>query len=174
MKPKAVLAAVACVVGITACGSNGGPSSQTAPTSSGVASSPQGSAEVLKTATVPGLGTVLVNANGYVLYMFPPDKRHQVTCTGACAGSWPPATVPAGTIPKAGPEVQQSLIGTVPNPNPAGGRVVTYDGWPLYTYAADTQPGMASGQGINVNGGLWFVMRPSGQIVKTNPSAGTR
>ena len=27
------------------------------------------------------------------------------------------------------------------DPDPAGGRVVTYDGWPLYTYAGDVEPG---------------------------------
>jgi hypothetical protein len=40
--------------------------------------------------------------------------------------------------------------------------VVTYDRWPLYTYVADVSPGMASGEGINLNGGPWYLMRPDG------------
>jgi hypothetical protein len=45
----------------------------------------------------------------------------------------------------------------------AGGTdVVTYEGWPLYTYVADASPGMASGEGININGGPWYLMRPDG------------
>ena len=31
----------------------------------------------------------------------------------------------------------------------------TYDGHPLYTYAADTAPGQNKGNGLNVSGGLW-------------------
>jgi predicted lipoprotein with Yx(FWY)xxD motif len=165
---KAALAAMllASLVGVAACGGgrNAGPAPTTAPA--------QGSAKVIKTANVKGLGTVLVNSDGYVLYMFPPDRRTKVTCTGTCAASWPPATVPDGTEPKAGPGVRGSLIATVPNPNPEGGRVVTYNGWPLYTYAPDIRPGMASGQALDLNGGFWYVMRPSGQIVKTTPTAG--
>jgi predicted lipoprotein with Yx(FWY)xxD motif len=132
-----------------------------------------GSVATIKARTLPKLGTVLVNGKGYTLYMFPPDHQDGVTCTGACAGSWPPVTVPKGKTPKTGPKIQQSLIGSVPNPNPEGGQVVTYNDWPLYTYAADTHPGEATGQALDVNGGLWYVMRPSGAIVKTNPN-GTR
>lgn len=43
-----------------------------------------------------------------------------------------------------------------------GTNVVTYGGWPLYTYVADVSPGMASGEGINLNGGPWYLMRPDG------------
>jgi Secreted repeat of unknown function len=46
-----------------------------------------------------------------------------------------------------------------------GGRVVTYDGWPLYTYLGDASPGHAAGQGNDDGGGYWYAMRPSGQIV---------
>ena len=47
----------------------------------------------------------------------------------------------------------------------AHGRVITYQGWPLYTYLGDASPGHAAGQGKNDDGGYWYVMRPSGQIV---------
>jgi predicted lipoprotein with Yx(FWY)xxD motif len=50
-------------------------------------------------------------------------------------------------------------------PNPGGGRVVTYHAWPLYTYLGDASAGHVSGQGEDEDGGYWYVMRPSGQIV---------
>jgi predicted lipoprotein with Yx(FWY)xxD motif len=53
------------------------------------------------------------------------------------------------------------LLGS--DPDPSGGRVVTYDGWPLYTYADDVQPGQATGQDIDLNDGEWYVIRPTGQ-----------
>jgi hypothetical protein len=48
--------------------------------------------------------------------------------------------------------------------NPGGGRVVTYHGWPLYTYLGDAVPGRAAGQGSDDDGGYWYLMRPSGHI----------
>ncbi|MDN5913979.1 MAG: hypothetical protein L0I76_02485 [Pseudonocardia sp.] len=117
--------------------------------------------------TVPGLGPVLVTNKGYALYMFPPDGRRRVTCTGDCATAWPPLTVPAGTAVSAGPEARAELLGTAPNPD--GGRVATYDGWPLYTYLGDSDPLRATGHGVDADGGYWYVMRPSGEVVDTSP-----
>jgi len=114
-------------------------------------------------APVSKLGTVLVTNKGFALYMFAPDAARHVTCTGGCATDWPPLLVHAGQTVTAGPGVRPSLLGTAPNPG--GGRVVTYHGWPLYTYLGDADPGHAGGQGADDDGGYWYVMRPSGQIV---------
>ena len=104
---------------------------------------------------------VLVDGGGYSLYIFGPDRDRAVTCTGTCALSWPPLTVPTGTKLSFGLGVQPGLVHTIPSPG--GADVVTYDGWPLYTYVADVSPGMASGQGINLNGGPWYLMRATGE-----------
>ena len=53
----------------------------------------------------------------------------------------------------------------------AGGRVVTYHGWPLYTYENDAQPGQATGQAIDNDGGQWYVLRPSGAPLIPAPQA---
>jgi len=106
---------------------------------------------------------VLVTNKGFALYMFAPDAARHVTCTGDCATSWPPLLVRAGETVAAGPGVRPGLLGTAPNPG--GGRVVTYHGWPLYTYLGDATPGQPAGQGADDDGGYWYVMRPSGQIL---------
>jgi len=54
-------------------------------------------------------------------------------------------------------------LGTVTGPT--GRRVVTYAGWPLYTYAGDVAAGEANGQGLNLNGDSWFVMNPAGKAL---------
>lgn len=138
-------------------------SSSAAPagTSSGSSSA---SAVTIGTGTVSGLGTVLVNAQGQTLYMFVPDNKSKVTCTGACATVWPPVALSSGQTATASGSVKQSLLGS--DPNPSGGDVVTYNGWPLYTYVSDTSAGQANGQALNINGGLWYVMSPSGAIIK--------
>lgn len=115
------------------------------------------------TAAAGRLGTVLVTNKGFALYMFAPDAARHVTCTGDCATAWPPLLVHAGQTVAAGPGVRTGLLGTAPNPG--GGRVVTYHGWPLYTYLGDADPGHAAGQGADDDGGYWYVMRPSGQTV---------
>jgi predicted lipoprotein with Yx(FWY)xxD motif len=150
----------AAVAAVTLAGCGGGPaSSATAPTG--------GSASghtVVDTRPVGQLGPVLTTASGQTLYMFPPDAERHVTCLTTCAATWPPLTVASGQKPEAGAGVKQSLLGT--DPDPAGGpAVVTYDGWPLYTYQDDLQAGEASGQGINLDGGYWYVMAPSGQPI---------
>ena len=111
------------------------------------------------------LGTVLVTNKGFALYMFVPDAARRVTCADGCATAWPPLLVHAGQTIAAGPGVQPGLLGSLPNPG--GGRVVTYHGWPLYTYLGDAGPGHAGGQRRDDDGGFWYVMRPSGQIAGT-------
>jgi predicted lipoprotein with Yx(FWY)xxD motif len=136
--------------------------------SSPAASSGSGSKVIVMAKSLPGVGTVLVNAKGYVLYMFVRDGQKQVTCTSLCAATWPPLRVSPRDVLAAGAGVKSSLLGS--DPDPAGGRVVTYNGWPLYTYTGDVQAGQSTGQGIDLNGGEWFVMRPSGQPFMSQPS----
>jgi predicted lipoprotein with Yx(FWY)xxD motif len=134
----------------------------------GIASAASGSvtgSTTVKTASVKHLGTVLVNSKGFVLYVFAPDKHKKVTCKKSCAVAWPPLKVSGKET--AGGSAKASLLGA--DPNPGGGKVVTYAGWPLYTYVADTKPGKATGQDIDVNGGYWYVISPTGKVIKTKP-----
>ncbi|HSZ39871.1 MAG TPA: hypothetical protein VK817_07925 [Trebonia sp.] len=159
MLAKTVLGCAA-VLALAGCASA---SSGSASVTAGTASAGKGGPAVTVDAhSVPGVGTVLVNSSGYALYMFAPDNHHSVTCTGACAGTWPPLTVQPDDALVAGHGVSQSLLGTDPSPG-GGARVVTYDGWPLYTYSGDIQPDQATGQNVDLNGGEWYVIRPSGQ-----------
>jgi predicted lipoprotein with Yx(FWY)xxD motif len=119
---------------------------------------------VVEAAPAGALGTVLVTNKGFALYMFVPDAARRVTCTGGCATAWPPLLVRDGQTVVAGPGVRPGLLGTAPNPG--GGRVVTYRGWPLYAYLGDAVPDRAAGQGVDDDGGYWYVMRPSGQIIR--------
>jgi predicted lipoprotein with Yx(FWY)xxD motif len=113
----------------------------------GAGGPPPAAAGVLKTAKIGGV-TVLTNAKGFTLYWFGPDTPARSNCNGACAGYWPPVT---GT-PAAGPGVPGKL-GTIKRSD--GATQATYNGHPLYTYVADTAPGQAHGNNINLNGGLW-------------------
>jgi len=42
----------------------------------------------------------------------------------------------------------------------AGGDQITYNAWPLYTFAGDKAPGQTTGQGVVGFGGKWLVATP--------------
>jgi len=129
----------------------------------------QASTLKVTTRSVTGLGKILVDSRGRTLYMFVPDKHKSVTCHKVCAKIWPPVFLPAGARLAAAGGVKQSLLGS--DKDSTGGRVVTYNHWPLYRYLGDSKAGTATGQALNLNGGLWFVIAPSGALIKHKPSA---
>jgi predicted lipoprotein with Yx(FWY)xxD motif len=159
----------AVVLVIAGCGGSNKTSSGSTPASTpGTATSaPAAGGVKISSSTISGLGPVLVNAQGHTLYTFAPDSDKKVTCVSTCAAVWPPAFLPSGQKPVAAGLVRQSLLGS--DPDPAGGRVITYAGWPLYTYVTDTAPGGATGQALNLNGGLWYVISPPGKVITTKP-----
>jgi len=165
-----ILLAVAFVV--TGCGGGSSSSSSTSTPASATTPSTSATSTVqVSTKNVAGLGVVLVTSQGRTLYSFVPDKRSKVTCVGSCAAVWPPLKLASGQTPVAAGQAKSSLLGSAPDP--AGGRVVTYAGWPLYTYVTDTAPGTATGQALNLNGGLWYALAPSGQVIHKKAGGGS-
>ena len=96
------------------------------------------------------LGWVMAEANGSVVYTYAKDSKGGApTCTGSCASVWAPVT----GVPKAGPA--DTFPGSFGLVTGAGGhKVVTYNGYPLYTYVG-APPLSTKGNGI---GGVWHVI----------------
>jgi predicted lipoprotein with Yx(FWY)xxD motif len=158
------LLALAVLVGAALLAAGCGGSSPGSGGTSGTSSSPASSGSALKTTKISGV-TVLTSAKGFTLYWFAPDTSTKSNCNGSCAQIWPPVKGPA----TAGTGVTGKL-GTITRSD--GSTQATYDGHPLYTYAADTAPGQASGNGINANGGVWHEMTASGATASAaSPSA---
>ena len=155
--------AMLAALGLVAAGC-GGSYSSSAP-KSGVAGARHSTSSVaVKTRKINGLGVVLVNPAGRTLYVFMKDAARHVTCTGQCASFWPPLKWKGSSKPKAGGAAKSALLGT--DTNPAGGKVVTYNHWPLYTFVNDTAAGQATGWNKNLNGGKWYVISATGKVVK--------
>jgi predicted lipoprotein with Yx(FWY)xxD motif len=134
-----------------------------APASSAPASS--ASATTLGKTTINGTA-VVTNSKGMTLYWFVPDTSTASKCTGSCATYWPPLIGPA--------TAESGVTGTLGTITRPGGAVqVTYDGHPLYTYAGDSGPGQAKGNGLNVSGGVWWEMTVSGAKPATSTSSNT-
>ncbi len=118
------------------------------------ASSPSpvsGGSATVATGSSATLGTFLTGAAGMTLYVRTSDPASGSSCTGGCAGAWPPFTVAAGATPAASGAVT-GTFGTFARAD--GTMQVTYDGRALYYYAADAAAGDTTGQGV---GGVWFV-----------------
>jgi predicted lipoprotein with Yx(FWY)xxD motif len=176
----AVLAGAACIAfaALAGCGSSSKSTSSVSTSAAAAPSTTEASATApsaataavgvrVSSATVGRVGVVLTNGEGKTLYTFAPDHHAAVTCVQSCAIVWPPLKVPSGGTPLAAGSVKTALISS--SPDPEGGRVVTYAGWPLYLYAGDSGPGTAKGQALNINGGLWYVITPSGQVITKTP-----
>ncbi len=156
-----VLPVVALIV--AGCGSSSSSSTTTTSTSSAKSGSSAPGVKI-SAKSVSSLGPVLVNEEGKTLYVFAPDKESKVTCQGECAAVWPPLKLESGQKAIASGAVQSKLLGK--DSDPEGGDVATYAGWPLYTYTADTSAGTATGQGVDLNGGYWYAISPSGKVIK--------
>lgn len=156
-RSPAALAVAALAVLLVACQA-GGAGSPSAATSAGAAA--------LVTVTESGeVGTHLVDADGRSLYVFLDDSPGTSACEGPCLDAWPPAAVQEGTSLVAGDGVTAEL-GTLERED--GTLQLTLDGWPLYRYAADADPGQATGEGV---GGVWFVARADGSVPSPPASA---
>ena len=104
------------------------------------------------------LGRVLFDANGQVVYVFEIDGPRRSNCTSAeCVEAWPP--VLTEEEPSAGAGVDAGLLGTIRRDD--GGLQVTYAGRPLYFYEHEG-PGEILCHNVHLNGGLWWVVTPSG------------
>ena len=106
------------------------------------------------------LGLVAVDAEGFTLYMSVLDGRDpskSVCVSQTCLAAWKPVYVKKSGV-VAGAGVSQSKVGTVVRPDKD--IQATLNGWPLYRYAKDTQPGDVLGEGLK---GTWHVLSPEGR-----------
>ena len=103
------------------------------------------------------LGDILVDPDGFTLYVFTNDTSGASTCYDACADLWPPVD---GATP-IGSDLDASIFGSTTRDD--GSEQLTVNGMPLYVYTPDTSPGEVNGQGFN---GVWFVVDPEGNMIE--------
>ena len=162
--------ALAGAAAIAACGSSSSSSAASSP-GGALASASPAAAVTVSAKTVPGVGTVLVNGQGQTLYLLTSEQGGKITCTDSngCTTLWPEIALGHGmTAATAGSGARSSLLGTVRDAS--GHLEVTYNGWPLYTFAGDSGPGVAKGQGLTSFGGTWYVLNASGSPVTASQS----
>jgi predicted lipoprotein with Yx(FWY)xxD motif len=107
-------------------------------------------------------GRHLTNARGRALYVFTSDSGKTSNCYGECAEAWPPYIVKAK--PKAVDGARQGLVGVTRRTD--GRLQATYAGHPVYFYVGDKAPGEVLCQAVEEFGGLWYILRASGKVVR--------
>jgi predicted lipoprotein with Yx(FWY)xxD motif len=105
-------------------------------------------------------GRVLFDSDGYALYLFTRDGKRS-KCNGDCATAWPPLRARGKLV--GGKGVKDRLLGKVKRRD--GTKQVTYNGHPLYNYVDDPQ-GVVLCQNVEEFGGLWYVVKRSGEPVR--------
>jgi predicted lipoprotein with Yx(FWY)xxD motif len=103
------------------------------------------------------LGTILVDPEGFTLYVFTNDSGGTSVCNEGCIENWP--AVPADTA--IGSDLDASIFGTTTRDD--GSEQLTVNDQPLYRYTPDAAPGDANGQGV---GGVWFVVDTDGNLIE--------
>ncbi len=165
---KRLLWIVGLPIFLAACGAPGGLYGS-APASSSAASAPAASASGTPTpaatvAPTPApvapasviatpnarLGTILANAQGRTLYYFVPERGGKIVCSSSACTTY--CGSPTGG---AGVTGQLGLI-----TRGGGAQQISYNTWPLYTFAGDSAAGQTSGQGVVGFGGKWMVATP--------------
>lgn len=105
------------------------------------------------------LGTIVVDGEGMVVYQFDQDEQGSgtSTCTGQCAENWP-------AVPGDGTAEMEGVTGEVGSITGVDGQPqLTLDGWPLYYFVGDKEPGDTTGQGVN---DVWWVLSPEGEVIR--------
>ena len=149
---------------VAGCATTGGSPSTSAAApepSAPAASEAAGEVYTVEVATDPTLGAILVGEDGKTLYVFTKDSAGKSVCNGDCATKWPPFVLEDDETVAGGDGVTGTLA-TVARDD--GAMQVTYDGAPLYYFAADAAAGDVNGQGLN---DVWFVATPTGSSSST-------
>ena len=146
-----LMAVVAAGCGSSSSSDATGGSASTTPVPSG------GSLNVADTS----LGRVVVDSEGFTVYMLTADSPGRSTCSSDCLSTWPPVAGPSLGTPSP-PNITAAVDEAETT---TGSAMLTVGGWPVYTYVEDTAPGDVTGEGTTSFGGTWYAIGPNGQPV---------
>ena len=106
----------------------------------------------------PTLGNILVDGNGFTLYLFDNDTEGVSNCSGGCLAAWPPLLT---EYPPAAKKGVEATLGTTTRED--GTMQVTVNGFPVYYWQNDAEAGDTLGQGVN---DIWWVMDALGDAIR--------
>jgi predicted lipoprotein with Yx(FWY)xxD motif len=122
-------------------------------------------AATVSVSKLPGYNSVLTTSSGQAVYLLSTDPSGASKCTGSCTAQWPPLRE-KGAL-RAGPGIKTSLLSVFKRKD--GTEQVMYNHHALYMHKGQ---GAASGAGLASDGGVWYLVSPSGTAVKSTSSGG--
>jgi predicted lipoprotein with Yx(FWY)xxD motif len=132
-----------------------------------LAESAGASATSLQSVNIAGFPGALANHASRTLYILTVEKGAKLKCTGGCLAHWIPVTVKSSvTSVSLGANVK-GKIGFVARS--ASTKQVTFNSYPLYTFAGDSGPKQSHGEGAAFDGGKWYVVKSSSTSVGATP-----
>ncbi|MGQ0805612.1 MAG: COG4315 family predicted lipoprotein [Actinomycetota bacterium] len=147
---------------VAACGSDSGgddegkeDTEQEEPAEDEPAEEPAGPATVSVAST--GIGDVLVGPDGKTLYLYASDQGNTSAVPANILSAWPPLTVASADAAVAGEGVDETKLGTAPQPD--GSIWVTFNGHLLYGFSGDAAAGDTNGHKL---GNIWFALTAAG------------
>lgn len=124
---------------------------------------------VITVASADQGGPYITDSAGNSLYMLENDADG-TACIGDCLSSWPPVLVtdvqPSVDL---GSNLDANLLGTIERDD--GTLQLTYNGRPLYRYAADTGANRIAGHGLEDRWGHWYLVGPTGDWYQAGTTA---
>ena len=115
-----------------------------------------------------GIGFYLTNGTGFTLYFRSTDKPYNgtTTCkTTTCEANWPAFYTSSLSL---APGINASAFSTITPYNNT--KILTYDGYPLFYWIHDTQPGDTTGQGT---GGFYVATVPTPTVPPVTSTTST-
>jgi predicted lipoprotein with Yx(FWY)xxD motif len=148
-------------------------------TLSGVAAAGEGGLETFDTQTggagstetggADGTQTGGAGGEGSAVYSGTEAEGEVLPCTAECLEAWPPLTVEGEATIGEG-VLTQDLLGTTERED--GGTQVTYNGYPLYYFSGDEEPGDFNGLGVQGFGGEWYMVSSEGGLLAASEGTG--
>ena len=161
----ALISAAAAAICLAGCGGSGAPAGASAGASPGAAPASSPTTATVKVSKLPGYDSVLTTSSGQAVYLLTADPAGGSRCSGSCAAEWPPL-LEKGAL-RAGPGINGTLLSAFKRSD--GKEQVMYNHHALYMHKG---AGAASGAGLAADGGIWYLVSPSGSAVKSTSSGG--
>jgi predicted lipoprotein with Yx(FWY)xxD motif len=115
--------------------------------------------------TVKTYGAVLADRSGHTLYLLTTEAGSKLHCTSsACLDAWPPLLLTKGQKVGIGSGVK-GKVSTIARSSTTV--QVTFNGYPVYTYAGDSGKAQTNGEKIVAFGGTWYMLRPTATTAAT-------
>jgi predicted lipoprotein with Yx(FWY)xxD motif len=111
-------------------------------------------APLLQSGTAGVYTGTLENAAHRTLYVLSVEKGGTLHCLGSCLSFWPPLLVTAATKSIAVSAAVKGKIGFVTR---GSAKQVTFNSYPVYTYAGDSGPFQSNGENLMADGGTWDI-----------------